>query len=114
MKKSYEDEKDFTCKTFQLFWYNFGMKYEYDDNKNSINQQKHGISFDEAQRLWHDENMLEVPLDFADEKRFLCIGMIEDRHYSAITTYRQSHIRIISVRRARKEEIFHYENSERI
>jgi len=58
--------------------------------------------------------MLEVPLDFTDEKRFLCIGMIADKHCSAIITYRQAYIRIISVRRARKEEIFHYENSERI
>jgi len=90
------------------------MKYEYDENKNSINQQKHGIGFEEAHALWHDENMLEVPLDFLDEKRFLCIGMIEDKHYSAIITYRQSHIRIISVRRARKEEIFHYENCKTI
>lgn len=86
------------------------MKYEYDDTKNSINQQKHGISFEEAQSLWHDENMLEIPLDFADEKRFLCIGLIGSKHYSAIITYRHSRIRIISVRRARKEEIFHYEN----
>ena len=58
----------------------------------------------------NDDNMLEVPLDFADEKRFLCIGMIGEKHYSAIITYRHLHIRIISVRRARKEEIFHYEN----
>lgn len=90
------------------------MKYEYDENKNSINQQKHGIGFEEAQILWHDENMLEVPLTFADEKRFLCIGRIGDKHYSAVITYRDASIRIISVRRARKEEIFHYENSERI
>lgn len=90
------------------------MKYEYDENKNAINNQKHGISFQEAKNLWQDENMLEVPLDFVDEKRFLCIGMIEDKHYSAVITYRQLHIRIISVRRSRKEEIFHYENSERI
>lgn len=68
------------------------------------------VSFEEAQYLWLDEKMLEVPLDFADEKRFLCIGLIEDKHYSAIITYRHLHIRIISVRRARKEEIFHYEN----
>lgn len=86
------------------------MKYEYDENKNIINKQKHGIGFEEAQYLWDDEKMLEVPLDFADEKRFLCIGMISDKHYSAIITYRHLYVRIISVRRARKEEIFHYEN----
>jgi len=86
------------------------MKFEYDENKNKTNQQKHGISFEEAEYLWLDDNMLEVPLDFADEKRFLCIGMIGDKHYSAVITYRHLHVRIISVRRARKEEIFHYEN----
>ncbi len=87
------------------------MKFEYDSNKSDINEKKHGVAFEEAKLLWKDENLLEVPLSFPDEIRHLCIGKIANKHYSAIITYRGDVIRIISVRRARKEEILHYENS---
>lgn len=87
------------------------MKFEYDNNKSDINKQKHGIDFKEAQLLWEDENLLEVPLSFSDEFRYLCIGIIQNRYYSAIITYRDANIRIISVRRSRKEEIYNYENN---
>lgn len=87
------------------------MKFEYDSNKSSLNAQKHGIDFDEAQCLWQDEYLLEVPLNFPDELRHLCIGKISGKHWSAVITYRDDIIRIISVRRSRKEEIKHYENS---
>lgn len=76
-----------------------------------LNEKKHGIDFEEAQLLWQDENLLEVPLSFSDEMRYLCIGKIKHKHYSAVITYRSSVIRIISVRRSRKEEIQYYENS---
>ncbi|WP_310441878.1 BrnT family toxin [Sulfurimonas sp.] len=87
------------------------MKFEYDSNKSDINDQKHGINFVDAQLLWQDENLLKVPLPFLDEVRHLCIGKIKHKYYSAIITYREDFIRIISVRRSRKEEIQHYENS---
>lgn len=87
------------------------MKFEYDSNKSDTNQEKHGINFEEAKMLWEDDNLLEVPLPFVDEERYLCIGKIYNKHYSAIITYRGATIRIISVRRSRKEEISNYENS---
>ncbi len=87
------------------------MKFEYDSNKSSINEEKHGIDFDHAKDLWQDEKMFEVALNFPDELRYLCIGKIEEKYYSAVITYRADTIRIISVRRSRKEEIEHYENS---
>jgi uncharacterized DUF497 family protein len=87
------------------------MKFEYDSNKSDTNERKHGINFEEAKILWEDDNLLEVPLPFSDEVRHLCIGKIDDKHYSAIITYRSKTIRIISVRRSRKEEIQNYENS---
>ncbi len=87
------------------------MNFEYDSNKSSVNAQKHGIDFDEAKGLWQDEYLLEIALQFPDEVRYLCIGKIEGKHWSAVITYRQETIRIISVRRSRKEEIEHYENS---
>ena len=86
------------------------MKFEYDSNKSSINAEKHGVDFDHATLLWQDENMLEVPLNFPNELRCLCIGKIKGKYWSAVITYRENTIRIISVRRSRKEEIIHYEN----
>lgn len=87
------------------------MNFEYDSNKSDINKEKHGIDFEEAKLLWEDENLLEVPLLFGDEIRYLRIGKILNKHYSAVITYPNKTIRIISVRRSRKEEINGYENN---
>ena len=81
------------------------VKFEYDPTKSEINQIKHGINFEEAQKLWQDSFLLRVPSKYEAEKRYLFIGKIEQKHWSAIATYRQQAIRIISVRRARKEEV---------
>jgi len=86
------------------------MNFEYDESKNRINLKKHNIGFTEAQKIWEDEQMLEVVLDFPDETRYMCIGRIASRHWTAIVTYRGKTVRIISVRRSRKKEIEHYEN----
>jgi len=87
------------------------MKFEYNESKNRINIEKHGIDFIEAQEIWHDEMMLKVVLDFPDEQRIMCIGKITKKHWTAIITYREESIRIISARRSRKKEILRYENS---
>lgn len=87
------------------------MKFEYNENKSMINKIKHGIDFDEAQILWHDWNRVEIPVRCEDESRYLVIGIINDKHWSAIITYRESRIRLISVRRSRKQEIDFYESS---
>jgi len=72
---------------------------------------KHGIDFVEAQKLWEDPDILEVPAQTYDEPRFLIIGKINRHHWSAVVTYRASNIRIISVRRSRKEEVMLYESA---
>ena len=72
--------------------------------------EKHGIDFDEAQALWDDPELLEVPARTMDEPRYLVIGRIGERHWSAVITYRDERIRLISVRRSRKEEVTLYEN----
>lgn len=85
--------------------------FEYDENKSQTNQQKHGIDFTEAQKLWEDENLLEFPArKVEDEERFFAIGIIDDKHWTAVITYRSQTIRIISVRRSRTEEISVYES----
>jgi len=86
------------------------MPFEYDPRKSELNHNKHGIDFDKAQALWEDEAYLEIPARDLDEPRFLVVGRIEGKHWSAVITYRGENIRIISVRRSRDEEIELYEN----
>ena len=80
------------------------MEFEYDHNKSVSNLEKHGISFDEAQKIWNDNYRIEIPARTSDEKRSLVIGNIEGIIWSAIITIRENSIRIISVRKARKNE----------
>lgn len=86
------------------------MKFEYDPTKSEINQSKHGINFQQAQQLWLDPLRVEIQAKSMIEPRFMVIGKIEGRYWSAIITYRQQVTRIISVRRSRKEEIELYES----
>ncbi len=86
------------------------MEFEYDPSKSNSNKKKHGIDFYEAQALWNDSDFIEIPLKTIDEPRFLVIGRISEKHWSAIITYRSENIRIISVRRSRKEEVDIYES----
>lgn len=87
------------------------LSFEYDENKSKQNLAKHGIDFDAAQFLWNDSNFLEIPAKkAADEIRFLVIGTIGKKHWSAVITYRGKNIRIISVRRSRIEEVNFYES----
>jgi uncharacterized DUF497 family protein len=86
------------------------MDFEYDRPKSSTNREKHGIDFVEAQRLWNDPDRVEIPARTEDEARLLVIGQIESKHWSAVITYRGNRVRIISVRRSRKEAIEIYES----
>lgn len=86
------------------------MEFEFDPFKSELNQNKHGINFVEAQQLWDDSNRVEIPARTEDESRFLMIGKIQDKHWSAVITDRETRIRIISVRRSRKEEVSFYES----
>jgi uncharacterized DUF497 family protein len=85
------------------------MAFEFDTTKSDGNRTKHGIDFHQAQFLWDDPDMLEIPAKVADEPRYLIIGMIDGKHRSAVIMYRDDVIRIISVRRSRKEEVNIYE-----
>jgi uncharacterized DUF497 family protein len=85
------------------------MEFEFVPEKSIANQEKHGINFHQAQTIWDDADYIEIPLKTADELRFMVIGMIEGKVWSGIITYRGESIRIISVRRSRKEEIELYE-----
>ena len=85
------------------------MEFEFDPEKSNKNKKKHGIDFHGAQALWDDPDLIEIPAKTIDEPRFLVIGKIADKHWSALITYRGDNARIISVRRSRKEEVGIYE-----
>jgi uncharacterized DUF497 family protein len=87
------------------------MKFEYDPAKSVSNLEKHGIGFDQAQALWDDPWLIEAPAKTEDEPRVLSIGKIDGKHWAAVWTLRGDMVRIISVRRARKEEIGYYEGN---
>jgi hypothetical protein len=84
--------------------------FEYDENKSKTNQQKHGIDFIEAQKLWEDDNLLEITSKSETEPRYLIIGQVQDKHWTAVITYSSEMIRIISVRRSRTNEVTWYES----
>jgi len=87
------------------------MEFEFDPKKSASNRSKHGIDFVEAQALWEDPDFVEIPARTTDEPRSLVVGKIEDQHWSAVITLRGDRTRIISVRRARPEEIEIYESA---
>ena len=86
------------------------FSFEFDATKSESNRTKHGIDFVEAQSLWADPMLLEIPVKTEDEPRYLIIGLIDGKHWSAVVTYRGANIRLISVRRARTEEVVLYES----
>jgi uncharacterized DUF497 family protein len=75
--------------------------FEFDEAKSLSNRSKHGIDFVEAQELWNDTMLLEIPAKTEDEPRHLVIGLINGKHWSAV---------MISVRRSRTEEVVLYES----
>ena len=84
--------------------------FEFDAAKSEFNRTKHGIDFVVAQCLWNDPMLLEIPARTDDESRYLLIGLMGDKHWSAVITYRGENIRLISVRRSRIEEVNLYES----
>ena len=78
--------------------------FEYDELKSKANKEKHGIDFEEAQALWDDEYSVFKQVYLNDELRYLLVGHLNGLCYVAVFTVREDNIRIISVRRCRKNE----------
>ena len=84
--------------------------FDWDENKNRINLEKHGITFEEASTVFFDDRaiLFDDPEHSIDEDRFLLLGMSETAKVCIVChCYRKSDtvIRIISARQAtRKEE----------
>ena len=86
------------------------ITFEFDETKNQANLKKHGIDFIDAQLLWNDPRLLEIPAKTEDEPRYLIVGVINNKHWSAVITYRGANVRLVSVRRSRTEEVALYES----
>ena len=84
--------------------YSIRMEFEWDDEKSQRNKNKHGIDFDEAKDLWKDSYRVEIHASYPVEDRSIMIGKIGKKLWTAIFTRRGNAIRIISVRRSRKQE----------
>jgi uncharacterized DUF497 family protein len=83
--------------------YNLDINFEYDERKSQSNQKKHGVSFEEAKKLWV-VLAVEIQARTEDETRCLRIGKLNDKLYSCVFTMRGDVVRLISVRRSRQEE----------
>ena len=85
------------------------IKFEWDENKNRTNPQKHGISFDEAKTVFYDENaiLFDDPEHSREEERFLIIGVTTNEKICIVShCYKDNDkkIRLISARKATKSE----------
>ncbi len=86
-----------------------GLSFEWDEKKNTLNRKKHGISFEEAQTIFADENALLIhdPDHSLGENRFILIGLsLRLRVLVVCYCHRESEdvIRIISARKATRSE----------
>lgn len=80
------------------------MVFEYDPVKSEINKTKHGIDFEDAKFFWNDLTRIEIDARTQGEFRKLLIASWNNTIWSAVFTIRNGAIRIISVRKSRKNE----------
>ncbi len=84
--------------------------FEFDEAKSQANLAKHGIDFIQAQRIWDDPDFVEINAKSVDEPRTLVIGRVDQKYWSAVITFRDGSIRLISVRSSRHTEVALYES----
>ena len=93
------------------------IRFEWDDEKNRINQNKHQVSFEEASTVFEDENALVIddPEHSEEEERFIILGFSLRANLLVVChCWRSSEsvIRIISARKATKRESLQYKGRE--
>lgn len=91
------------------------IKFEWDENKDKINQRKHGIAFREAKTVFYDDEAIVIddPEHSEEEERFIILGLSSRANLLVVChCYRVSEtvIRIISARKATKTEAKFYRN----
>jgi uncharacterized DUF497 family protein len=90
------------------------MEFEYDPRKSKLNKSKHGIDFEEAKAIWDDGDSIRLDTLFENEQRYLVVGSVNEKLWTAVVTMRNEVFRIISVRRSRENETKAYNNCRRI
>jgi hypothetical protein len=70
--------------------------FEWDEEKDFVNQKKHGVSFEEAQNAFDDPKRIIIrDLDHEEiEKRFFCLGLVKGKVMTVRFSYRRKRIRI--------------------
>ena len=81
------------------------IAFEYDPEKSSQNEEKHGIDFIRAQTLWKVPHVIILAKNISGEHRYAILGKIHERVHVAIFTYRGTTVRLISCHKgdARRE-----------
>lgn len=92
-----------------------GIRFEWDEHKNELNKKKHNISFEEAKTVFYDEDALIIndPDHSSEEERFVILGFSTQAKLLVVChCYRAADmvIRIISARKATKNESKYYGN----
>ncbi len=90
-----------------------GLFVEWDENKNRINEQKHGISFETAAYVFLDEDYIELYDEdhSIDEDRYIAIGLVDEVLFVVHTMRDDEHYRLISARVATvQERRFYYDS----
>ena len=85
-------------------------EFEWDDAKARRNYNRHGVTFEIARKAFRDPFMVEI-LDSREdygEERYLLIGLADGQLLSIIYTMRNQRFRLISARRANRDEQDHY------
>ena len=88
----------------EIYHFHTKMEFEFAPGKSESNREKHGIDFGGAQELWGDPNHIVVPARSITEDRYALIGRWKGKIWACIFTLRNENLRIISARRARKDE----------
>ena len=90
------------------------MQYSYDKNKKALNLAKHGLDFDDAKLVIESNKTVTYEDDRFDygEQRFITIGLLQNALVAIVTRETEKEIRIISMRKADKnEQAIYYENT---
>jgi uncharacterized DUF497 family protein len=77
--------------------------FQWDAGKNALNFKKHGIDFDEAVEVFYQPHCI-LRSDRNTEERWIAVGETDNRLITVVFTWRDDEVRIISARRARKNE----------
>jgi len=82
------------------------MTSRFDPRKDAINQARHGLSLEFGDRIFEDENHIIIPSIRPDdhEERFKVVGLVGDKLFTGVFTWRDDLARFISVRRSNKNE----------